>query len=560
MQSDVSLGSKTKYDGDDGMDLSRPAQPIFIDDDKSINSNAGIPKSAGATINLSGSSSVTNTNNTVPTRPRKVDNVLPNQISDAQVQQIDISSSAISESAKIEEEINSKENAMNQEISAEVVITENATSDNKEISITTNANNYNVEPNYSATINEQTMEIETGDKVIEQPENGITHDTEDELSLEEEMVSGDEENTNEVKGDLEQQDDEEKYNEFVDDLTNKLGLAAKRIDISGFKVAPPVSASSVLASMNTGKNIDSSDWALSCTKQPISMRKFTGVELKNLQNASTGRRNKQNAATERLGILYEHDTNPNKPGTVEDWTKTISARDEQDIFFAVYDASFHNANHIPYTCDDVKCGHTFISEHIPTDRMWKFDNEEDEAEFLAIRELGPSSNMGPIGRKQPVPISDKFAVAAKDASLWDLNFMYRLVGPEFVQKYQDTVDVIGYIDEMYTINLEAGTISPINYTKKGTKEADLATNIKNRIIVYNRIIKQLSPDEYGALLSVTRNNTDGRKIKYVIPECTCPKCGKVISEKPLDGGEYGTIEGQLFTRRPLAIIANISPN
>ena len=427
-----------------------------------------------------------------------------------------------------------------------------STEETNQIEIESTMNEIPVIKNEQTEINES--ENVTVNEKIEEKSNDDA-----ELSLEDEMIGG-EEDENVTGEDLEKQEDEEKYNEFVDDLTHKLGLAANRIDISGFKVAPPISASSVLASMNTGNNVDSSDWALSCTKQPISMRKFTGVELKNLQNASTGRRNRQNAATERLGILYEHDINPNKPDTVEDWSKTISARDEQDLFFAAYDASFHNANHIPYTCDDPKCGHTFISEHIPTNRMWKFDNREDEEEFLAIREQGPSTIKGAIGRKAPVPISDKFAVAAKDASLWDLNFMYRLVGAEFVQKYQDTVDVIGYIDEMYSINIEAGTISPINYAKKGVKEADLATNIKNRIIVYNRIIKQLSPDEYGALLSVTRNNTDGRKIKYVIPECNCPKCGKLISEKPLDGGEYGTIEGQLFTRRPLAIIANISQN
>ena len=46
--------------------------------------------------------------------------------------------------------------------------------------------------------------------------------------------------------------------------------------------------------------------------------------------------------------------------------------------------------------------------------------------------------------------------------------------------------------------------------------------------------------------------TDGT-VKY-IP--ICPKCGKVIEEVKLDGTDGNSIENQLFTRRPLALIVN----
>lgn len=380
---------------------------------------------------------------------------------------------------------------------------------------------------------------------------------EKDIPIEEEMITEEEE---EKPVDLEAEEDDAEYKEFLNDLTDKLHLPATTVDLSDFSVGKPISASSVLSTMNSGKSIDSSDWALHSTGIPITMRKFTGVELKNLQAVSTGRRNRQNAVFERWNLIYEHDANPYKPDNVQDWARCINANDEQDIFFAVYDATFHNANHIPYTCDDPKCGHAFISEHIPTYKMVKFEPEEYEKEFYHIRTKGPSKMEAKANAsKRVVPISKDFAIRTKQASIWDVNFMYRLVGEEFFNKYSDTIDVMGYIDELYQIDYANHQIKPISYKKDDDDDdAKLAVNVKNRIIVYNRIIKQLTPDEYGTIISLSKSDPEKGNISYVIPECTCPKCGKTIAETPLDGSpNHGTIEGQLFTRRPLAIIANI---
>lgn len=384
---------------------------------------------------------------------------------------------------------------------------------------------------------------------------------EEELSLEDEIAAElgtDNEDEEDIATDIE--DDDQVYQDFLTDIGEKLHLPAKEIDISNFKIGNPISATSVLSTMNSGKSIDSSDWALHSTEIPITMRKFTGVELKNLQAVSTARRNRQNAIFERWNLIYEHDTNPNKPKDVQEWAKRINAKDENDIFFAVYDATFHNANHIPYTCKNPKCRHAFISEHIPTSKMVKFEPEEFRAEFESIRAQGPSDMKNrKVIKRGPIPISKNFAVTTKDASIWDINFMFRLVGEEFFNKYIDTIEVIGYIDDLFKINYQNGTVDPIQYKKdEGKDDANTAANVKNRIIIYNRIIKQLTPDEYGTLVSVTKEPDDANKVIYVLPECTCPKCGELIPERELNGSrENGTIEGQLFTRRPLAIIANI---
>ena len=291
------------------------------------------------------------------------------------------------------------------------------------------------------------------------------------------------------------------------------------------------------------------------------MRKFTGIELKDLSNYASGRRNRQNTIMERYKLLYDHDMNPFKPDTVEGWAKTISADDEDDLFFAVYDATFHNANHIPYTCTDEKCGHAWISEHIPTSNMYRFKDPEFEAEFMAIRDKGPTKGQTRKVFSKIVPVTEKIAVGVKDPDIYDRRFVYGLVGEEFYAKYRDTLDIFPFIENFYSIDIENQKLSKIATTPR-SKAGDLTRNIKNRVIIYNRIISTLDTDQYNTLIAILGQrdeNEEKRHVEYIIPAATCPKCGKLIPERVLsqDSGN-GTIETQLFTRRPLALMASTS--
>jgi hypothetical protein len=359
-------------------------------------------------------------------------------------------------------------------------------------------------------------------------------------------------NETEVTEDLSQEELDKEMEELAKQASETFDLAPNHIDLTGFKIGAPVSAKSVLASMPS--TADSSDWALATSGTPISMRKFNGTELRDLASYASGRRNRQNTITERYKMLYDHDTNPYKPDSVEAWAKTINAADNDDLYFCVYDATFHNANHIPYSCE---CGHSWISPHIPTSEMVKFDDPEFEAEFMAIRERGHYKGEFRKVSKKIVPVTDHIAVGVKNADLYDINFVYRLVGQDFYTKYQDTLQIFPFIDEFYNIDLKNGRLQPIS-TDPRNKEGDLAKSIKNRVIIFNRIIKSLNPDEYNVLIAAAGKPVEGveRKISYVIPATTCPKCGKVIEEVPLDGEGGNSMENQLFTRRPLALIVN----
>ena len=87
----------------------------------------------------------------------------------------------------------------------------------------------------------------------------------------------------------------------------------------------------------------------------------------------------------------------------------------------------------------------------------------------------------------------------------------------------------------------------------------LYNNLK---FIYNRIISTLDTDQYNTLIAILGQrdeNEEKRHVEYIIPAATCPKCGKLIPERvlSLDSGN-GTIETQLFTRRPLALMASTS--
>lgn len=398
---------------------------------------------------------------------------------------------------------------------------------------------------------------ETANKVQPTIDSHTTRFNPNSIDLEDELIKDANEDDEQAAIDLEEEENEKEFEELKEETTKAMNLAPSRIDLSQFTEKPPISASSVIKSMVSGKATDSTDWVLSNSKMPITMRKFTGVELKALAAYSTNRRSRVNSIYERFQMIYDHDMNPYKPKKLEDWAKTISASDEEDIYFAIYDATFHNANHIPYVCDNPDCQHPFISKHIPTSEMVKISDEFKE-EFEAIRNQGPSATPNRLHSKKLVPISDHFAIAVKDASLYDVNFIYRLVGPDFYRKYKDTMDVIGYIEDIYYIDVEKKTKQKIA-CKEG-KPSDTVKNIKNRIISYNRIITELSSDQLSLIMNaaVSDDETPKRKVRYVLPQAVCPKCGKVIKETPLDGvDDNPTMEAQLFTRQPLAQMTNI---
>ena len=353
--------------------------------------------------------------------------------------------------------------------------------------------------------------------------------------------------------DLNEEEEKKEMEEFVAESKKAFGLAPDTIDLSGFTEAPPVSATSVLSSLTTGKAQAASDWALWDSKMPLTLSKFTGLDLKNLNDASGGRRNSVNTLYERMRIIYDHDMNPNKPNTVEGWAKTIATTDVDDLWFAVYDAAFHNANHIPCVCE--KCSHSFISQHIPVEDMIKYPDDDFKQEFLALRNSAPKKTSRYNPGSKLIPITNEIAVSVKPADMYDFGFIIRLIGEDFYRKYKDVVDILPNIEDFYHINLENRTKQRISTAPRKSAQGDSIKEIKNRVIIYNRIIKELDSDQFALLIMYSSKESvtdeDSKHITYEIPEITCPKCGAPIPARSLNGGG---VEQLVFDRRPLAAI------
>ena len=155
-------------------------------------------------------------------------------------------------------------------------------------------------------------------------------------------------------------------------------------------------------------------------------------------------------------------------------------------------------------------------------------------------------------------MADKIAVGVKDPDIYDRPFVYTLVGEEFYSKYRDVLDIFPFIENFYTIDMENQKLSKIATTPR-SKKGDLTRNIKNRVIIYNRIISTFDTDQYNTLIAILGQRDEDeekRHVEYLIPAAVCPKCGKKVPEKILSAENGATIETQLFTRRPLALIVN----
>ena len=354
--------------------------------------------------------------------------------------------------------------------------------------------------------------------------------------------------------DLSAEEDEKEREEFLAEVKKTFALPPQMIDLSDFSDKPPVSASSVLSALTTNGAEAASDWALWNSKMPITLRKFSGLDLKNMSDAASGRRNNVNALYEKMRYIYDHDMNPNKPDTLEGWAKSIASTDINDIWFTVYDAAFHNSNHIPCVCEH--CNHSFISEHIPTIDMVKFPDEKFKEEFLALRNSAPRAAKRYNPKSKIIPITDSIAVAVKPADMYDYGFIIRLVGEEFYSKYREVIDILPNIEDFYHIDLKAKTKQRINVAERESVKGDSIKDIKNRIIVFNRIIKSLDSDQYSLLVgyaaTASASDENEKRLSYEIPEIPCPKCGKNLAARPLDES-YG-LEQLVFERRPLALI------
>lgn len=372
-------------------------------------------------------------------------------------------------------------------------------------------------------------------------DTNINIDEEDFKDLEEDDESTTEEN----------KDDDEELKELQKDVTDKIHVLSNKINLQAFTITKkPISVGTALA-VTSNKGVECATWALMNSNRPIKMSAFLGVDMEELVAAADNRTIMDLDRLNRLyGLFYEHDMNPNKPAKLIDWLKTTSYIDTDDLYMAAYVATFRKSNHIPLNCS--KCSRMTITENRPIMDIVRFKTPGVERQFNKITKLAPEYNSN-FYKVTLVQISDDYVFAFKTPSLYDSIYKNAVLDVEFKRKYSGMLAVIQFIDDIYLINRENGSLQPI---EKKEYPNNLAKTVKAEVLAYSKIIKTLTPDQNTTMTAyiteINQKSIPGNKeVNYVIPEHTCEKCGTVNKE------EYMTAREMFFTRHQLTVLRTV---
>ena len=328
-------------------------------------------------------------------------------------------------------------------------------------------------------------------------------------------------------------------------VKNAYEATLDKIDLTKFTISKkPVTVSNALAA--AGVKIQVADWVLRSSEMCISVSQLSGPEIEAL-DVSGSNRGMYNAYLDMFKVIYKHVENPNK-GTLEQWLRTISFYDMQDLYFALYRACFGKNNHILYSCD--KCKETYMVQK-PIEDMVAFKSDEIKAKFKEIMDKGVA-NSEPQYEANMVQITNDYVVAIRIPSVYDATLGPALLDDSWRQKYADLIGTCTFIDAIYRINRDTNELEVISTNP--VRDDDVKT-MKNRIKTYSKIFSTFTSKEYAKLKGVISNlGTNADEIEYYIPADTCKKCGAEIPKQPMDPLQM------LFTYHQLGQAAYISEN
>lgn len=370
------------------------------------------------------------------------------------------------------------------------------------------------------------------------PESNPVEDIEEEL--EKELMDDDDMD----KLEEDEETDEEIQERFKKSVIEKVKPITKKFDISTFSISnKKIPFSNATKSATT--HYRSAKWALMSTGRPITMRSFKSTELDALSN--TGNEPTRYMSIKKMySIIFDHIMDP-KPKDVEEWAKVNSFLDLEHIWFAIYRACFEGSNFIPTDCSDtVKCRNVFLSDNVPIKDNVKFADESAKKKFNRI--INSDSNVTSLMyTSEVIPVSDDYAIAFKEPSIYNVAFESALLDEDFIEKHQDLVSIISYIDKIYKINHEAQTLEEIDlpvFPNNKTK------TFKTKVLNYAKVIGTLDSDQYRFILTVVDQiNKRGDELTYVYPEMSCPKCGATIPERRVNA------QRMVFLRHQLVALA-----
>lgn len=370
---------------------------------------------------------------------------------------------------------------------------------------------------------------------------------------------------NELIDELEEDDDEEDFlgeetdEELQKRLQNQIKISPIKnpIDLSTFTLSkrPSASANVILSSIEAANPVKAADWALMGSNMAIRMVEAKGPELEALHQ-SIRASNEINAAIASLRFAYNHIQSADKPD-FETWSKMIRVEDVESLYFALYRATYFDANFIGYTDEkeeatkdhpEYGCGKTSIVE-VDINKMPEFEKPEDEELFKKIMAKDTTNAVKPL-KSTLLMVSDDLAISYEEATVYNTLIQFSTLNEKTIAKYSDLLNMMAYINGFYKIDRENRELVPIEHK---VYRDNIAKTIAEKLKIFNKILLTLTIDQHD-MLTVKLNSLNTKsKVSYVLPETACPECGNMIKKH-----QVPSMLDLLFTRRQLAAIKSLS--
>lgn len=385
----------------------------------------------------------------------------------------------------------------------------------------------------------------------EQEFNGIFEDTDSDAADDANKELMEVLNDTEPDSDAESDGDtlsEEEEKKIVEEYQAELGsIFAKHtaVDTEGFSVSKKsISMAKLLAVKEPDKRI--ADWVQTTAKKSFSTVEYSGLDLQKINPDSRRNRNSINTVKDIYRTIYNHLVGATKDG-FENWLKTTPYRDVMHFYFAAYKATFGDLNIITYQCPDTKCNNIFISEQ-PFDSMYEFDDAKAKEEFDRI--FNGDTTLAVDFQEEIKPVSPQFAVGLIEPSIYSVEIEPLLIDDETKTKYSRIIGLLPFIRRLYFIDRDNRTYVPID---EGAVPQDIAKSAKHKLAIYYKILGSFTNDQLANLQVYAYNyRQQPEHIKFYNPECTCPKCGKIVPKQETRP------DTMLFSRAQSPLVANLS--
>lgn len=362
---------------------------------------------------------------------------------------------------------------------------------------------------------------------------------------EEDDIDISEDDTDEEDDEVTEEENRKMLKEMQEQVSDVIKPFNNVIDLKSFKIATkPKAAQKVLEEAN---NIPTATWVLLDSKTPFTCTALGAVEIENLDpNRTNAQNGRINALKQMYGTLFSHYASPNKPGSLEEWVKTISYSDQDNLIFGYYKATFGLSNLITYACD--KCKEVKV-KNVPIEDCIKYKDDETKEEVEQILKYGDPTHKNEIV-SELIQVSDKLAVSIKNPSIYNIVFEFGVLDADFTSKFANVLGTVGYIEDIYEIDTVNNQLIPIKI-KEDPK--NIAKSVKRRIRAKVQILRTLTPDQYNILIGkIADISKNADRITYCQPAYKCEKCGNEIAETEMTAQEL------LFIRHQLALIKTLS--